>query len=537
MEPTFGALSTSWWLADRSVELTDHTVGSLLAQRAAELPDTVALVATSHDGAVRRYTYGELYAQARRVAAGLLELATPGEFVALWAPNLAEWPVVQYGAALAGVVLVALNPVLRPDELRYALEHSGAVALLHADRSRDYDLAAVVAEVAPSCSALRAVVSLSELDRFEAAAPAELPAVDQLSPVMLQYTSGTTGVPKGVLLHHRALVNNAKLTMQAAEIEAGAVCLNPLPMFHTASCVISTLGPLCIGGRMVLQERFDPVAALALVRAEAVSVLMSVPTILGAVVEATRADPRPAPALRTVLVGAANVPGSMIETVERLYGASVHNLFGQTELSPVLSLTRRGDAREDLVGTVGRPLPHVECRIVDPETGQTVPLGAPGEIRARSFGQLIEYYRDPVATAAAVDPDGWLHLGDLGSMDDRGMITLNGRLKDLIIRGGENIAPAEVESCLVAHPAVVDAAVVGLPDPRWGEVVAAAVRLREPLPEAELIAYARARLTPFKVPSRVFVVEEFPMTPSGKVRKFQLRTQLAEDGGRTSSSS
>jgi acyl-CoA synthetase (AMP-forming)/AMP-acid ligase II len=521
-------LNESYYPADRSVELTDLTVGELLADRAARLPDVAALVATGHDGSAVRYTYRELRESALQVAGALLGIAEPGEFVAIWAPNIAEWPLVEYGAALAGVVLVALNPVLRPDELRFALDHSGAVALLHADSSRGYNLAEVVAEVAPRCPALRTVISLSERDRWTAAPPSELPPVDQRRPVMLQYTSGTTGTPKGVLLHHRALVNVAKLTMEATRIAEGAVCLNPLPMFHTASCVVGTLGPLWVGGRAVLLERFEPAAALAAIRSEEVRVLMSVPTVLGAIVEATRADTEEPPALDTVLVGASNVPGSMIETVETLFGASVHNLFGQTELGPVLSLTRRGDSRADVVGTVGRAIAHTECRIVDPETGKTAPLGVPGEICARGFGQLIEYYRNPDATATAVDSDGWLHLGDLGSMDDRGMITLTGRLKDLIIRGGENIAPAEIENCLVTHPCVLEASVVGLPDERWGEVVVAAVRLREELAdaEAELIEHARSRLAKFKVPSRVEVVSEFPMTPSGKVQKFRLREQL-----------
>lgn len=523
-----GPLATSWYPADTSVALSGHTVGSLLAERASRMPDRLALVGTGHDGTLARYTHAELYERARRVAAGLLQVAEPGEFVGLWAPNLVEWPVVQYGAALAGVVLVALNPVLRPDELRYALGHSGAVALLHAERGRDYDMAEVVAAVAPSCPALRQVISLGEPGRYTAAPRAELPEVGQLAPAMLQYTSGTTGTPKGVLLHHRGLVNNAKLSMESLEIAHGAVFLNPLPTFHAASCVITTLGPLWVGGTMVLAPRFDPSAALAAIRAENVGVLSVVPTMLGAVVEAVRAAGERPPALDAVLVGAANVPGSMIETVRRLFGASVHNLFGQTELGPALCMTRRDDSQEDLVNCIGRPIPHIECRIVDPATGSTVALGTPGEICARSFGQLIEYYKDPVATARAVDPEGWLHLGDLGSMDQRGMLTLTGRLKDLIIRGGENIAPAEIENCLVTHPAVLEAAVIGIPDKRWGEVVVAVVRLREPVGdvEAELTGYVRERLAPFKVPSRVVVAEEFPLTPSGKVRKFQLRESL-----------
>jgi acyl-CoA synthetase (AMP-forming)/AMP-acid ligase II len=522
-------LSESYWRADRAVDLTDLTVGELLSDRAERWPEVTALIATGHDGLPVRYTYGELRERALRVAGALLEIAEPGEFVAVWAPNIAEWPLVEYGAALAGVVSVALNPVLRPDELRFALDHSGAVALLHADSSRDYNLAEVAAEVAPRCPALRTVISFSEQDRWSTEPPSELPEIEQDRPVMLQYTSGTTGTPKGVLLSHRSLVNVAKLTMEATEIADRAVCLNPLPMFHTASCVVGTLGPLWVGGTAVLLERFDPTTALAAIRAEGVRVLMSVPTVLGAIVEATRATTEEPPRLDTVLVGASNVPGSMIETVEQLFGASVHNLFGQTELGPVLSLTRRGDSRADVVSTVGRPIAHTECRIVDPETGRTTPLGVAGEICARGFGQLIEYYRDPDATATAVDADGWLHLGDLGSMDERGMITLTGRLKDLIIRGGENIAPAEIENCLVTHPSVVEVSVVGVPDERWGEVVVAAVRLRDELDDAEavLIEHARARLAKFKVPSRVVVVTEFPMTPSGKVQKFRLREQLA----------
>ncbi|MCW2667578.1 MAG: fadK 2 [Frankiales bacterium] len=526
-------LTQSWWPADTSVELSDLTVGELLVARATAHPDRLALVATSHSGEQLRLTYADLLERSRRVASGLLEVAEPGEFVALWAPNVAEWPIVQYGAALAGVVLVALNPVLRGEELRYALDHSGAVALIHADTSRDYDLAAVVAEVAPTCPSVRTVVSLSDVDRL-AGAPAResLPTVRQLDPVMLQYTSGTTGTPKGVLLHHRALVNNAMLTLESTGVAAGAVCVNPLPMFHTAACVISTLGPLWIGGTMVLLQQFTPAAALAAVRDEGATVHMAVPTVLGALLEAAKAGGEPAPHLDQVLVGAANVPRTMIEAVEEVFGASVHNLFGQTELAPVITCIRPGDTRSDQVSSVGRPLPQAEVKIVDPATGEVAPLGTSGEICARSYQQLIEYYRDPEATAAAVDADGWLHMGDLGAMDERGVLTLTGRLKELIIRGGENIAPGSVENVLVTHRAVLDAAVVGVPDDTWGEVVVAAVRLREALedPQAELTAFCRERLAPYMVPVRFEVVTDYPMTASGKVQKFRLREQLQRQG-------
>jgi fatty-acyl-CoA synthase len=531
--PPRAPLATSLWRRDESIPLVDHTVGGLLAERAAAHPDAPALVATAHGtGDTVRLTYAELYAEARRAATGIAALAGPGEHVALWAPNVAEWPILQYGAALAGVVLVALNPVLRPAELTYALDHSGATVLLHADRSRDYDMAAVVADVAPDRPALRHVVSLSERDRWSVTPTGqERPdAADPDAPVMLQYTSGTTGAPKGVLLRHRSLVNVARLTMEAADVESGCVGVNPLPTFHTASCVIGTLGPLWLAGCMVLVERFVPGPVLEVMVAERATTLFYVPTVLGALLEAARLGQGPTPTVRTVLGGGANVPAAMIAAAREQLGASVHNLYGQTELAPVLTLTRRRDTADDLEHTVGRPIAQVDCKIVDPATGEVQPLGMAGEICARGYQQLIGYHADPAATARTIDADGWVHTGDLGSMDSRGMITLTGRIKELIIRGGENIAPAEIESVLVAHTAVLEAAVVGRPDDNWGETVAAVLRLRvAPTPDlvAELEDHCRRVLSPHKVPRDWFVADELPVTPSGKVQKHRLSGLVA----------
>jgi len=346
----------------------------------------------------------------------------------------------------------------------------------------------------------------------------------------MQFTSGTTGRPKGVLLAHRSLINNARLTMLTAEVEPGAVAIAPLPAFHTAGCVISHLGPAFLGGTMVLIEKFEPNAVLAAMRAEGASVLMSVPTVLGAVLQAARTADGPAPRLDTVLVGASTVPGTMIEAVEQTFGASVHNLYGQTELSPVMCLTRRSDTREDLVTSVGRPLPHTGARIVDPATGEVVPLGERGEVCARGYNQMIGYMDDSENSTATIDAEGWLHTGDLGSMDARGMITLSGRLKELIIRGGENISPTEIEIALAAHPAVAESAVIGLPDETWGEIVAAVVTTHHPVTEPELVDHCLARLTPFKVPVRWFFRDDLPHTASGKVQKFVLRDELGDVG-------
>jgi fatty-acyl-CoA synthase/long-chain acyl-CoA synthetase len=527
------SLTTSYLPADTSVDLIDLTVPALLAERAAELPDRLALVGNRHgDGAELRLTYAELHAEAQLIATGIRRVAKPGDHVALWAPNVVEWVLVQHGAALAGVVLVALNPVLRGAELEYAVDHSGCTVLLHADRSRDYDMASVAAEVAADRPQLR-LISLSDRDEWRAGAVdpavlAEAPTDPDL-PVMLQYTSGTTGNPKGVLLRHRSLVNVARLTMEYVDMPAGAVTINPLPMFHTAACVIGTLGPLWLGGTEVLVEQFSPGPVLDTMRREGVEVLFFVPAVLGALLEAQRVSGEPAPQLKVALGGASNVPAAMIEATERVFGAAVTNVFGQTELSPVLTATRPGDAREDKLRTVGHPLPQVDVKIVDPGTGEVVALGVPGEICARGYQQLIEYLRDPVATAATVDADGFVHLGDLGAMDERGYITLTGRLKELIIRGGENIAPAGIESCLAEHPSVLSATVFGLPDERMGEIVAAAVHLREPgeaedpaALRASLVAHCRERLSPYKLPSRWFLAGDLPVTPTGKVQKFRL---------------
>jgi fatty-acyl-CoA synthase/long-chain acyl-CoA synthetase len=519
--------------ADDSAVLVDLTVGQLLARRAQTHDEQAALVGVRHDGSPARLTYAQLYDEAARVATALSALTERGGYIALWAPNVLEWNIIQYGSALAGMVLVALNPALRAKELHYALTHSRAAVLLHADTNRDDDLAAVVDSVAPGLPNL-ICISLSERDRWQAAevssAVLDSAPTDPDDAVMLQYTSGTTGRPKGVLLKHRSLVNVAKLTLEAVGVEHGSVCLNPLPMFHTAGCVIATLGPLWIGGTAVVVERFRPGPVLETLRREHVSVLFYVPTILGALLECQRSSTILAPTLKVIMGGASNVPASMIEDAEKVFGATVLNLFGQTELAPVLSATRPTDSRQDQLTTVGRPLPHVECKIVDPCSGETVAIGQPGEICARGYQQFLEYLHDPDATARAVDSEGFVHTGDLGTLDERGYLTITGRLKELIIRGGENISPAEIETILVGHDAILDVAVVGLPDDRWGELVAAVIRVHDEgqqLDKVEIADFVAARLAQFKVPARWFVTDSLPTTPTGKVRKFALRDAIA----------
>jgi fatty-acyl-CoA synthase len=347
--------------------------------------------------------------------------------------------------------------------------------------------------------------------------------------VMLQYTSGTTGNPKGVLLRHTSLINVAKLTFEVLSVSDGAVCLNPLPMFHTAGCVIATLGPLWVGGTVILVDRFSAAPVLQALHTEKVSVLFYVPAVLAALVEAQRNSETCGPQLHTIMGGASNVSPALIEAAEQVFGAAVINLFGQTELSPVLTATRPEDSRADRLNSVGRPLPQVDCRIVDPVSGEVVGVDEPGEICARGYQTLVGYLHDPDATTCAIDDEGFVHTGDIGTMDSRGYLKVNGRLKELIIRGGENIAPAEIESHLLSHDDVVDCAVVGMPDDRLGEQVAAILRTSrdaDALLKDSIVGYLRNRLAPFKIPARWFVATEFPVTPTGKVRKFELRDAI-----------
>jgi fatty-acyl-CoA synthase len=527
------ALQRASWVADRSVDLVDFTVGELLAERANAHPDRVAIVGVRHGtGEQTRLTYRQLHDEANRVACALAGLAERGSFIAIWAPNVIEWPIIQYGAALAGMVLVAINPASREQELHYALRHSGSAVLLHADANRDYDMAAVARRAAASLPNLTCV-SLSDSSAWRAQriddSLARNVTGDPGDVVMLQYTSGTTGNPKGVLLRHVSLINVAKLTFEALSVPDAAVCLNPLPMFHTAGCVIATLGPLWIGGTVVLVDRFSPAQVLQALRTEKVAVLFYVPTVLAALLEAQHTSDVCAPQLHTIMGGASNVSPTLIEAAEDVFGATVINLFGQTELSPVLTATRPEDSRADRLNTVGRPLPQVDCRIVDPATGEVVGLGESGEICARGYQTFVGYLHDSEATARTIDGEGFVHTGDLGTMDSRGYLTVTGRLKELIIRGGENIAPAEIELHLLSHDDVMECAVVGLPDDRLGEQAAAVLRTSrdaDVLLKDSLVSHLRNRLAPFKIPTRWFVVAEFPATPTGKVRKFELRDAI-----------
>ena len=429
------SLTSSWWPADTSEPVLETTVGGVLRAAADRSPDHPALVEGIADPARRRWTYAELLAGAERVARSLLAHVAPGDRVAIWAANSPEWVLVEYGAGLAGVVLVTVNPALTASEARYVLGQSRVAYVLHDDEFRGRSLTDAVAEVAPELPELRGTSSLAgffaSLDDADPTAP--LPDVSPDDAAQIQYTSGTTGFPKGALLRHRSITNVARFAFARGGVAPGAVYLTPLPLFHTAGCCFGVLGPASTCGTVVLVSAFDPGVTLQLVEEERAVALGAVPTVFTALLAHPDVTARTA-SLQTVLGGGAPVQPDLITRMERAFGAPFINMFGQTELAPVVTMVRPDDSPEDKSTTVGTPLPRIECRIVDPNNGDTMPIGEQGEMCVRGFSTMIGYFDMPEATAATLDADGWLHTGDLCTMDERGYVAVTGRLKDMIIR-------------------------------------------------------------------------------------------------------
>jgi fatty-acyl-CoA synthase len=533
VEEILDSLVMSDWPASDGPPLRRLSVGEALREAVLAAPDVTALVeGTADPSARRRWTYRELLAEAERTAVALLDRFSPGERVAIWANNLPEWVMLEYGAALAGITIVTVNPALRDGELRHVLANSGAQGLFTLPSYRGTDMRATLAGIRAELPRLREVVLLTEWDDFLSSAPpgTGLPGADPDDPAQIQYTSGTTGTPKGAVLRHSGITDNAALYALRAGLREGDITVNPMPLFHTAGCVMSVLGTLSARGTLVLPPAFDPALQLRLLEQERGTSMIGVPTMLIAMLDAAEFRSADLSNLRRVVSGGAVVPAELVRRIEHETPALVSIVFAQTESSPVITQTSPLDSADDRAETLGRPLPHTAVRIVKPGTGQTLPVGETGELLTRGYAVMTGYHDDPAATAAAIDPDGWLHTGDLAKMDERGYLLIDGRLKEMIIRGGENIYPREIEAVLFSHPDVADAAVVGIPDERWGEQVAAFVQPaagHTPDP-AVLFAYVRARLAPFKAPRFWAVVDHFPLTGSGKIQKFLLQRDFAD---------
>ncbi|EPD57783.1 AMP-binding protein [Streptomyces sp. HGB0020] len=528
-------ITSSHWPPDQSDEVRNHTIGRALDLAASTWARRTALIEGSPQRDGPRWTFEELERDAKRVAHALLTRFSPGDRVAVWSANCSQWVLLELGAALAGLTLVTVNPAYRDSELAYVLRQSKAQGIVVQQEHRSRDLLHIAAGVSKDLPWPCEVISLGDWPSFvrSGAQDGALPYVRPGDIAQIQYTSGTTGFPKGALLTHRGLTNNGRLYAHAIGAGPDDVWVNPMPLFHTAGCGLVTLGALQTGGTHVLPPGFDAGAMLDLFAAHHGTILLSVPTMLIRMLDEQVSAPRDLPSWRIATLGGAPVAPELVRRAERELGVRVGIGFGQTEASPYITHTRPDDPHPTWWETVGRPLPQVEVKITDPIDRSTLPLNEVGEVCTRSVCVMEGYNDDPDATAAALDAEGWLHTGDLGSLDSYGYLRIQGRLKDMIIRGGENIYPREIEDVLFEHPGVQGVCVVGLPDEEWGEIVAAFVSLRaETSADAEtLTAFCRQHLASYKVPQVWEFVSEFPQTASGKIQKFVLKDRLVHGDG------
>jgi fatty-acyl-CoA synthase len=522
--------------------LLGETIGETLERVTRAFGDREALVDVPSG---RRWTYAELDADVDRVARGLLHLGLEkGDRVGIWAPNYPEWVLLQYATAKLGVILVNINPAYRAHELAFVLDQSGTRLLVSAVQHKTSDYRAMVEQVRGECAALERVVFVSgssvgdpSWDELVAGAdqvPAEAlrERAAQLGfddPINIQYTSGTTGFPKGATLSHHNILNNGLFVGElCGYTEADRVCV-PVPFYHCFGMVMGNLGALTHGSCVVIPApSFEPAATLAAVAQERCTSLYGVPTMFIAELADDSFASTDLSTLRTGIMAGSPCPVEVMKRVVSDMGMSeVTICYGMTETSPVSTQTRADDDLELRVSTVGRVHPHLEVKVVDPATGLTVAEGETGELCTRGYSVMLGYWEQPDKTAEAIDAAGWMHTGDLATMDAGGYLRIVGRIKDMVIRGGENIYPREIEEFLYTHPAVADVQVVGVPDPKYGEELLAAVRLNPgaTLTEDELRDYCRGKVAHYKVPRHVRFVEEFPMTVTGKIQKYKLREE------------
>ncbi|MCX4744856.1 AMP-binding protein [Kitasatospora sp. NBC_01287] len=518
--------------------LLAETIGADLARTVAAFGEREALVDVPTG---RRWTYRRLAAEVDVVAHGLLALGVRrGDRVGIWSPNCAEWVLVQYATARIGAVLVTVNPAYRTHELEYVLRQSGVVVVVAPPAYKSSQYAAMLAGARSNCPELREVVLIGEdswtalLEAGRAGDPAALAALAAElrpeDPINIQYTSGTTGFPKGATLSHRNILNNGYFVGELCDYtEQDRICV-PVPFYHCFGMVMGNLAATSHGACVVIPApTFDPAATLAAVAAERCTSLYGVPTMFIAELNDPGFATHDLGSLRTGIMAGSPCPAEVMkQVIEKMNMRDVSICYGMTETSPVSTQTRREDGFEQRISTVGRVGPHLEVKVVDPVTGAVVERGTPGELCTRGYSVMIGYWAEPERTAEALDTEGWMHTGDLAVMDEDGFLAITGRIKDLVIRGGENIYPREIEEFLLTHPDILDAQVVGVPDEKYGEELMAWIQLRAGAPEltAEALrAYCTGRLAHYKIPRYVHRVDAFPMTVTGKVRKVEMREE------------
>src|SRR4051794_13027427 len=522
--------------------LLEETIGANLERTVAAHPDREALVEFATG---RRWTWRELDHEVDLVARGLIAAGiAKGDRVAVWAPNSARWTITQYAAAKAGAILVNVNPSYRTHEFSYAMNQSGTKLLVAASSFKTSDYRGMVEETLESGAiaggSLERVVYLDTDDWDALVAEGEALHADVLNqrkhtldphdPINIQYTSGTTGFPKGATLSHRNILNNGYLVTELIELtEEDRLCI-PVPFYHCFGMVMANLGCTSHGATMVIPAAgFDPGVTLDAISQERCTAVYGVPTMFIAMQHHPAFADHDLSSLRTGIMAGSICPVEVMKRcINEMHMEAASIAYGMTETSPVSCQTRADDDLERRTASIGRVHPHVEIKIVDPATGETVERGQPGEFCPRGYSVMLGYWDDPEKTAEAIDDEGWMHTGDLAEMREDGYCNIVGRIKDMVIRGGENIYPREIEEFLYGHPDVEDVQVIGVPDERYGEELCAWIRMRpgaEPLDADAVRAYATGRLAHYKIPRYVLLVDEFPMTVTGKVRKVQMREE------------
>jgi len=529
----------SYSSGESETPLLGDTIGANFDATVARFGDREALVDRTTG---RRWTYAELADDVDALALGLLDKGiAKGDRVGIWAPNGPEWTLTQYATAKIGAILVNINPAYRTRELEFVLNQSGTRLLIAAERLKTSDYAAMITEVRPRCAGLAHVVLIGSADwqsliqrgRQLDRSALERIELDTDDPINIQYTSGTTGFPKGATLSHHNILNNGFFVGELCMYtEEDRICI-PVPFYHCFGMVMGNLAATSHGACMVIPApSFDPVATLEAVQAERCTSLYGVPTMFIAELSAPGFADYDLSSLRTGIMAGSPCPVEVMKQVmSRMSMREVSICYGMTETSPVSTQTRVDDSLDRRVSTVGRVGPHLEVKVVDPATGATVPRGTPGELCTRGYSVMLGYWEQPDKTAEAVDTAHWMHTGDLAVMDEDGYLAITGRIKDMVIRGGENIYPREIEEFLYTHPDILDAQVIGVPDAKYGEELMAWIRLRpgaQELTPESLREFCDGQLAHYKIPRYVHIVDEFPMTVTGKVRKVEMRERSVE---------
>jgi fatty-acyl-CoA synthase len=524
------SLSKSFFPAIQEGALEEITIGDILRRQAEAHRDRPALRELGYDGAIKRsWTYGQLLTDSERLGRALAHRHEKGARIAVYANNVPEWVLLELGAALAGLTLVTVNPAYQKRELKYVLEQSRSEAIYYVEEFRGNPMKAIADEVCREIAAIKHRIVMTDHDAFFAGHErGTLPHVSPHDVTQIQYTSGTTGFPKGALLHHNGMVRNARDIMGRVGLTKDDVFVHSMPLFHTSGCAILVCGSIGVGAAMLLAPMFDPAMIVKVIEREKPRFVLGVPTMLVALIDEAVRSGRDVSSVKRIMSGGSMVAPELVRKAQATFGSVVQIIYGQTETSPGITLAWHDDSLEDLTQTIGQPLPNMDVAILHPQTNEVVPIGEQGEICTRGYHVMTGYNDNPEATAKAIDKDGWLHTGDLGRMDARGYLKITGRVKEMIIRGGENLFPAEIENTMLEHGDIAQVAVVGVPDSVYGEQVACFMQTRgdrRPSP-AELKAFIRERLSPQKTPHYWIWVEAWPLTGSGKIQKFVLAQQF-----------